>query len=492
MQTARDTSWSVAATVTPPEPACATTPDTARALTDPARLPGLGPAGAAMLRRLREHPAAPIYRNFSGHRLDAWARLQARWQHAWLRHAPTQPHAGAGPVPWWLWAWVWRHAHGVAAWPRAAQWWRGWRDLPTMDRSDLQTALAQHVPWHRRTDDLLCFTTSGTTGHPIRVPSTPLAAAAYLALHERALALHGVRLRAGAGEVGVVLAGFQQRCFTYVSVNPLRGECGLAKINLHPGEWRDPDDRVRYLDDLAPELITGDPVSLSELAALPLRHRPRALLSTSMSLAAGLRAQWQDRFACPVVDLYSMNEAGPIAAYLDAAQGHVLLQPGLYVEILGADGRPVPEGERGEIVVSGGINACLPLLRYRTGDHARLVMTRFGATLRDLDGRPPVRFAAHDGRWVNNVELTQRLRDFPLQRFALHQAADRSLALRVASRQGDSAALDAALRAAIARLLGPLPLTIETLEADDKVRQYTSALADHAPRSDRPGPEPRR
>jgi phenylacetate-CoA ligase len=221
-------------------------------------------------------------------------------------------------------------------------------------------------------------------------------------------------------------------------------------------------------------------VSLSELAELPMQHRPRALLSTSMSLSEGLRQRLMQRLACPVVDLYSMNEAGPIAAYVDAAQGHVLLQPGLYVEILDEAGRALPEGQWGEITLSGGINPCLPLLRYRTGDHARMVMTTWGPTLRDLQGRPPVRFQAAGGRWVNNVELTQALRRFDLQRFTLHQHADASLSLRLISTAPDPATLHLALREALAALLGPLPLRIEPLHAQDKVRQYTSDLP-HAP-----------
>ena len=447
-----------------------------QALTSPARLPGLSPAGEAMLRRLHDHPAAPIFRDFSGHRLSKADQRQARVSQAWLRHAPTQRHAGDGRPPAWLWAWLWRHQASVVDWPSSRDWLHGWTALRTTSRADLQARLAELVPLERQGPGLLCFTTSGTTGHPIRVPSTPLATAAYQPLHERALALHGVRLAAGRGDVGIVLVGCQRRCFTYVSVNPLRGECGLVKLNLVEDEWRHPDDRAAYLDDLAPELVSGDPVSLGELAKLPLRHRPRALLSTSMSLGDGLRRRLARRFGCPVVDLYSMNEAGPIAAWLDDAQGHVLLQPGMYVEILDAQGRPLPAGEFGEITLTGGINPCLPLLRYRTGDHARLVLTPWGAALRDLQGRAPVRFRTAQGGWVNNVDITRALKRFDLQRFALHQRVGGTLQLRASAGMTPLDALHAALREALAGVLGPLPLDIEPLLADDKVRQYTSDL----------------
>jgi phenylacetate-CoA ligase len=449
-------------------------------LTSPERLPGLSAAGMAMLWRLRAHPAAPIYRNFSGHRLPPAAQWWARLRGQWLLSG------GIACVrePLWLRPWMLSQVGEVLRWPSARQCLGPWADIPTAQRADLADHLATWIPRRRMNRQLLCFSTSGSTGHPIRVPTHALAAASYQFLHERALRLHGVRMRAGRGDVGVVLAGFQQRCFSYVSVNPLRGECGLAKLNLHPQEWRHPDDRARYLDALRPELISGDPVSLSELARLPLQHAPKALLSTSMALSAGLRTELEQRFGAPVVDLYSMNEAGPIAAYVCSVDAFVLLQPGLFVEVLDAQGRALPAGEVGEVTITGGINACLPLLRYRTGDQAALVMTALGPALRNLQGRAPVRFRHAQGHWVNNIEISQVLRSFPLRRFTLHQGTDARLRLRVDAHCGAGHSHETALGlmrprldAAIAQVLGPVPLEVQALLADDKARQYTSALA---------------
>jgi len=449
-----------------------------RELFDARRFPVLGERGRQMLRWLRGHPQAPHYRNFSGHRLDAWQLQQARWRQ-WRVSRMAAP-AALGNPPRWLQRFAQQAWREVPARSR-----RGalppWEQIETMQRADLSARLEDFVPRTLRRDGLVCFSTSGTTGHPLRVPSHPLVAAEYLAYHRRALALHGIAPQARGGQVGIVLAGFQQRCFTYVSVNPLMGECGLAKLNLMPHEWRHADDRAAYLDALSPELISGDPVSLAELAALPMQHHPRALLSTSMALADGLRERLASRFGCPVLDLYSMNEVGPIGVWLPQQQGFALLQPRLHVEILDAQGRVLPEGELGEVVVSGGFNFCLPLLRYRTGDHARLVRTPQGPVLRDLQGRSPVRFRRSDGGWVNNIEITHALKPFELTRFALHQQSDGRFMLRVDSRQA-LPALAPALQQALARPLGlPLPLTLEALPPGDKLRQYTSDLPHHAP-----------
>ena len=112
-------------------------------------------------------------------------------------------------------------------------------------------------------------------------------------------------------KVGVVLLGCQQRCFTYVSVTPQMGESGLVKLNLHPVDWKHPDDRATYLDALEAEVYAGDPISFAELLRLPTRHRPRALISVSMALSAALRERLEARFACPVLDIYSLNTEPP-------------------------------------------------------------------------------------------------------------------------------------------------------------------------------------
>ncbi|MEY4564019.1 MAG: hypothetical protein RLZZ618_3296, partial [Pseudomonadota bacterium] len=445
-------------------------------LFSPARFPVLGSAGRDMLRRLVAHPHAPTFHDFSGHRLTPTQLTEAQARHGQLQRAALPVRHDARDAPEWAAAWVRQLAASVPAHAGLNGPMPAWPSLPTTSRADFSARLAQHLPRGLPLDRLLCFSTSGTTGHPLKVPSLPEVAADYQAYHDRALAHFGLHRRAGEGDVGIVLAGFQQRCFSYVSVNPLHGECGLVKLNLNPADWRDPSDRALYLDALAPELVSGDPLSLSELAGLGLQHRPRAMLSTSMALHHGLREQLQGRFGCPVLDLYSMNEVGPIGVFDPALDGFVLLQPRLHVEVVDSAGRPLPWGEPGEVTVSGGFNPCLPLLRYRTGDFARLEPTAQGPVLRGLQGRAPVRFQRADGSWVNNVEITKALAPMPLVRFALHQRADGRLCLRVDSRSPLSL-IAPSLRAAVESRLGPgLALAIEPLEADDKLRQYTSDL----------------
>ncbi len=438
--------------------------------TDDERYPTLSEHGRRILSFLREHPHAPIFRNLSGNRLTAGDIERVREFERDVTRSEVAPSATAP----WIAELVQSCFEQVPYYRRLGSPPARLTDLPTVSRADLSRDIARFVPDHAPIERLINFRTSGTTGHPLLIASHPVVAASYLAFHKRALGRFGVELGHGRGQVGVVLIGFQRRCFTYVSVTPTMDESGLVKINLHPSDWRHPDDRAKYLDELGAELFTGDPLSFAELLRLPTRARPKALLSTSMALGAGLRGELEARFECPVLDVYSMNEAGPIAVFDPAHAAHVLLQPRLYVEILDTEGLPVAAGERGEITLTGGFNFCLPLLRYRTGDYAQLTKVSGEPALLGLEGRPPVRFRTSSGEWLNNIEVTRALGQFGIPQYILRQGETGALHLRYARYSGGREALLTALRELFG---GDAELEVEEVPSfEGKVVQYTSAL----------------
>lgn len=431
--------------------------------------PTMTPAGARMLAKLRSHPCAPQYRNRSGNKLLAGEVEALRAYEQEVMQAVVAWSAAAPPS--WLPDFL-KATYATVPYYRAC----GsppslLADVAPISRAELAHDIASFVPDEADLARMINFQTTGTTGHPLLIASHPLVAGRYLAFHKRALRRFGVTLRHGAGQVGVMLLGHQRRCFTYVSVTPTMNESGLAKINLHPDDWRQAEDRARYLDAMAPELIAGDPISFAELLTLPMTHKPAALLSVSMMLLPGMRARLEQRFGCPVLDIYSLNEVGPVAVYDEQAGGHVLLQHRLYVEILDSAGQPVPEGARGEITVTGGFNFFLPLVRYRTGDYASLAHGPHGPVLVGLAGRSPLRYWTIKGEWINNIDITHALKPLAIALFGVHQHGDGSVVLRLAP--GAVPQADPA-RTLLAPFFGAI--TVETLLAEDKIIQYTSDL----------------
>jgi phenylacetate-CoA ligase len=447
-------------------------------LTDEQRRPLLDADGRTLLHHLLEHVDAPRYNHTCGDRLTAAGLAQARAFDAEV--ATAAPWVPGRPPPW-VPAFVERCLRTVPAY-RAA--WGGGRtgavparleDLPTVDRDDLVRAYWSFVPDDHPLDEMVVYTTTGTTdGSVAYIPSTPVVATGYLSMLRAALRTRGLTLDGGRGRTAVALVCWQRSTYTYASISSFLDQAAVLKLNLNPNEWPSPESVVRFLDELDPEIVTGDPVAVARRVDLPVAIRPKALLSSALTLLPALRDRVQERFGCPVIDVYGMNEAGPIAAATPDGSAHVLLQPRLYVEILDPGGRSVPVGERGEITLTGGFNPALPLLRYRTGDHGALENRHGTARLVGLEGRRPVLFEGADGGAVNTIDATVALRPFPLARYRLHQHADRTLVLTVDP--DTPGATDAELAAAVAAAFGGLPVRVERRDLDEPGVTYTSDL----------------
>ncbi len=452
-------------------------------LTDDQRFPLLDDQGRALLKSLREHPHGPAWNFPCGDRLTA-ERLARVVDYE--RAPESEPRSEAGPeLP------PWRSERIASGGPTGPPWVvelarrclaevpfyraRGgdperFESIPPCSRADLVRAPWSFVPDDAPLDELCLFFTSGTTGPRVDVLATPETASYYLPLLRRALATRGVSLEGGPGRVALALVCAQQKTYTYATVSAFLGNAGCVKVNLNPVDWRDAADAVLFLEDLAPEILTGDPVSFHVLAESQTTLKPKALVSSAMALSPGLTKRLEERFGCPVLDFYSTCESGPIAVRESGSWS--LLPHDLHVEILGPSGETLPLGERGEIAVTVGRNPLLPLLRYRVGDTARLVRHGDSLRLEDFEGREPVAFRSASGAVFNNLDVSGALRAFPLANASVVQRADGSVRVTATGLAG----LEERVRAALVPLFGeatPMELE-EAVETGEKRVPYVS------------------
>jgi phenylacetate-CoA ligase len=432
--------------------------------------PLIDESGRKLLSDLRENMHAPRYTHVGCDRLTAEGLARVK---AFENELKTTPIGWLpGEVPSWMNDFVGMCRADVPFYRREKISAASFFSIPTCDRNDLSREPWSFVPDSLPLDDMALYQSSGTTGHPLNIITHPEPLAMYIPLLRAALGRREVTLEGGSGCVAIAQICFQKSTWTYISISPVLGQAAMVKINLNPDDWRDLADREKFLDSCDPEIYTGDPISFAEMMRLPLTTYPKALVSTAMVFSAGLRNELEAHFHCPVFDIYSMNETGPIA--ISAADGFELLHHRLYVEILDADGKPCNPGERGEIVVSGGFNPFLPLLRYRTGDYASLQFRGRLPVITDLEGRQPVIFFGANGNSINNIDISIALKPFALTQFSLRQSADGSLYLCL--RGGEN---KARLRDVLLQLFGEQQkLMIEETEIflspTGKVVQYTS------------------
>ncbi len=278
-----------------------------------------------------------------------------------------------------------------------------WENLPMMSREDLSLRLARVIPETADLSRLIVNPTTGTTGSPLPCPNHPRAIGCYDAIFEYVMELWGIPLRLEPGLTLAVQVCYQASTLTYATCHSRHKGAGFAKVNIHPSVW--PTDEVRaWLNRVRPQILTGDPWSFDRMIRLGLRPQPRALLSTSLTLEEEQLHRWEDWFGCPVIDLYSMNETGPLGVTLPGNPGvfHQLARD-LYLEA-SADG---------ELLVSGGRNPYLPLFRYRTGDRITFVPGTGGRPAwRLISGRTLTVWQKADGSETQPLEIARILRSY--------------------------------------------------------------------------------
>jgi phenylacetate-CoA ligase len=138
---------------------------------------------------------------------------------------------------------------------------------------------------------------------------------------------------------------------------------------------------VQTIDRLRPDVVRGYGTYLellfrtADARGLDL-HRPRVVVYTADGMTLEGRRLVEERFGVPVLSQYSAVEVFRIGYFCEERQAHHIHEDLCALSIVGPDGRPVADGEAGEVVVSNFVNRGSVLLNYRLGDVARIVPGR--------------------------------------------------------------------------------------------------------------------
>jgi phenylacetate-CoA ligase len=143
-----------------------------------------------------------------------------------------------------------------------------------------------------------------------------------------------------------------------------------------------------------------------------------------------MREKIEQVFHCRVYNRYGSREVGDIACEREGVQGFWVAPWGNYVEIVDEQGRRVPDGEEGDILVTSLSNMAMPLIRYKIGDRGVLKPRAdrqpgepYGQVLASLLGRNVDVFRTSTGtmvysgyfmtllyvrRWVKKFQVIQK------------------------------------------------------------------------------------
>ena len=155
-----------------------------------------------------------------------------------------------------------------------------------------------------------------------------------------------------------------------------------------------PDEAVRALSKLQPDVLVGFPVQILAIARMAAHlqlyiGKIRSVLLCSDYIPDSLRAELTQLLGCEIFTHYGTTETG-LGGGVDCWHhcGTHLREADLLFEIIDpVSTLPLADGQWGEIVFSTLTRKGMPLIRYRTGDKGRLLpgTCPCGSTIRRLD-----------------------------------------------------------------------------------------------------------
>ena len=241
--------------------------------------------------------------------------------------------------------------------------------LPVLARDKFREGAATMVSRQVADPEIICVSTTGTTGASVQVMYTREEMRRTWAFRMQQRAWAGVRPRDPRVTFfgsRVIPASRDQA--PYWTCN--RPERQLLMSIFHLSEQTAGD----YIDVLwrhRGEVLEGFPSVLGIMADFILaRGNPvpmRVVFTDGEPLYPVLREKVEKAFATRVFDSYGNTEMCGLIQQCEQGQMH-LAPEFAFLEILDGENRPVPTGEEGYLVWTSFVNRTMPLIRYRIGD----------------------------------------------------------------------------------------------------------------------------
>jgi len=224
---------------------------------------------------------------------------------------------------------------------------------------------------------------------------------------------------------------------------------------------------VEAINDFQPDVITGYSGYLEMLfrtvAARSMKlYRPRLIIYGGEAMTSPGRDFISERFDVPLTSLYNAVESFKIGFACEYNQGYHLHADLCHLKLVDDQGRTVPDGERGEVVISNLVNRATVLLNYRLGDVAARSLDpcpcgRTLPMLKQLEGRLEDIITLPDGSFVHPLSIWGIFKNRPeVLRYQLIQHDARHFELRLVTLDLQTyESLLPAILEALRALLGP-------------------------------------
>ena len=246
--------------------------------------------------------------------------------------------------------------------------------LPFSEKKDLRGAYPLGLMAEPEENIVRIHSSSGTTGLPVIIPYTAKDVDDWAIMFKRCYETAGItnlgRIQVTPG-YGLWTAG--------IGFQNGAEKLGAMVIPMGPGNT---DKQLQMMVDLGSTVLCSTSsyalLLAEEIEARGLRDKIKLRKGVIGSERWGekMRKRISDELGIELYDIYGLTEIyGPgigISCKYDCGMHY--WDDYIYIEIIDpVSGRPVPDGERGEIVISTLCKEGAPLIRYRTHDLSRII-----------------------------------------------------------------------------------------------------------------------
>ncbi|MBI4192066.1 MAG: phenylacetate--CoA ligase family protein [Betaproteobacteria bacterium] len=251
--------------------------------------------------------------------------------------------------------------------------------IPPYTVHDIRDSIARNPPFgdfmgvspeDGRRMPLVIQTSGGTTGLPRPMLYSPQDREIMAILGARRLTMHGVRpgdLVQVTRALGLANGGFHIR-------EALWKYTGAVPVMTGSGNVTPTRRQIEIMRAWGVNVLIGFPAYLRHMALVArdeLKIDPRSLGIRALDSNLGIedRKPIEELWGAPCHDFYGAHESGMIAADCVYQNGMHIQEDAFIVEILDpVTGKPVPEGEKGNICITSLFKYSAPLIRYNICD----------------------------------------------------------------------------------------------------------------------------
>lgn len=151
---------------------------------------------------------------------------------------------------------------------------------------------------------------------------------------------------------------------------------------------------IKYIQKVKPEVIISYPTVLNNIALFMKKYKTpirgvEGIITIGEGMTEEARKNITDSFGVEPYSRYSTEELGVLGNNYGSGSHMLINQVNYLIEVLDDNNTPVKEGEVGKVVVTDFNSHITPLIRYDTGDLARVKSYKDGLVyeIDNLEGR---------------------------------------------------------------------------------------------------------